>query len=266
MTPKTLSLNKSGWTSFFSFTPESMTYMDNKLYSFKGGQIYVHDAGDVNSFYGTLSKSSIRTVLNENPTERKVFKTFAINGDVPWSVQMSTDIQSAGYISSDMLEHKEGVWYAHVRVPNQLPTNLSEDLKTMSIRDSIGIGESFDIGSDALYHTIVFPVNLRISSQVCVGDYVFAKDYVAGCGPKYLGIIREINFYPDEFTSELYVERVGETHTPQVPECFIFAVKNRAAESTGIVGQFCLVDIERTPESDTEELFVLEAEVMRSNP
>ena len=267
MTPKTLSLNKSGWTSFFSFTPESMTYMDNKLYSFKGGQIYVHDAGEVNSFYGSgTAKSSIRTVLNENPTERKVFKTLAMNGDVPWDVQMSTDIQNAGFISKDMLEQKEGVWYAHVRVPNGLPENISNDLKTMSVRDSIGIGESVQIDTDVDFLNVSFPIGVRVSSQASCGDYIFGLRYNPTATMVYLGILDNIVFDSAQNQTSIVIDRTGSITVPWQPEIFMTAIKNRAAESTGIIGQYCIINMERIPDSETEELFVLESEVMRSNP
>lgn len=266
MTPKTLSLNKSGWTSFFSFIPESMTHIDNKMYSFKNGQIYAHEDGDVNTFYGTKYKSSIRTVLNENPVERKVFKTLAMNGDVPWDVQMSTDIQNAGFISKDMLEQKEGVWYAHVRVPNGLPENISNDLKTMSIRDLIGIGESVQIDTDVDFLNVSFPIGVRVSSQASCGDYIFGLRYNPTATMVYLGILDNIVFDSAQNQTSIVIDRTGSITYTWQPEIFMTAIKNRAAESTGIIGQYCIINMERIPDSETEELFVLESEVMRSNP
>jgi len=266
MEPKTISLGNSGWTSFFSFIPESMTHIDNKMYSFKNGQIYVHESGDVNTFYGTKYKSSIRTVLNENPVERKVFKTLAINGDVPWDVQVSTDIQDAGFISKSMLERKEGVWYAHIRVPNELPENVSSDLKTMSVRDSIGIGISEIINTGVDFLEVTFPAGIRISSQVSCGDYIFGLRNLPPDTPVYLGVISDIYFDSTTNIYSIEIERVGAVVEPWLEDIFMFAIKNRAAESTGVIGQYCLIDMERVPDSDSEELFVLESEIMRSNP
>ena len=266
MVPKTLSLSKSGWTGFFSFIPESMVYLDNRMYSFNGGQIYIHEEGDVNMFYGTKYKSSIKTVLNENPVERKVFKTLALNGDVPWDVQMSTDIQDAGFISQSMLEKKEGVWYAHIRVPNGLPLDISNDLKTMSVRDSIGIGESAMLSANEEYVAVTFSPGLRISSQVSYGDYIFGVRQGGNPVMQYLGVLKEVSFDDRQNDTSILIERIGPTTNPWHVNIFMLAVKNRAAESTGVVGQFCIVDMERVPDSSDEELFVIEAEVMRSNP
>ena len=266
MIPKTLSLNKSGWTSFFSFIPESMVYLDNRMYSFKNGQIYVHEEGPVNTFYGTKYKSSIRTVLNENPAERKMFKTIAINGDVPWDVSLSTGIQDAGFISKTMFEQKEGVWYAHIRVPNGLPSDISEDLKTMSARSSIGIGESLTIFTTSETLAVGFPVGMRVSTQVSCGDYIFGLNYEPSPTMRYLGMLSEINFDDEQNESSIIINRTGGAVEPWRHDIFMLAVKNRSAESTGIVGQFCLIDMERVPDSSTEELFIIEAEVMRSNP
>lgn len=266
MAPKTLSLSKSGWTGFFSFIPESMVYLDNRMYSFKNGQIYVHEDGAVNTFYGTKYKSSIRTVLNENPVERKVFKTLAMNGDVPWDVSLSTDIQDAGFIDKTMFEQKDGVWYSHIRVPNGLPSNISEDLKTMSARDSIGIGKSLTIFTTSETIAVGFPAGVRVSTQVSCGDYIFGLNYEPSPTMHYLGVLSEINFDDEQNESSIIINRAGSTIDPWGYEIFMFAVKNRAAESTGIIGQFCLIDMERVPDSTTEELFIIEAEVMRSNP
>lgn len=266
MVPKTLSLSKSGWTGFFSFIPESMVYLDNRMYSFNGGQIYIHEEGSVNTFYNTKYKSSIKTVLNENPVERKVFKTIAINGDTPWDVSISTDIQDAGFISQSMLEKKEGVWYAHIRVPNGLPLDISNDLRTMSVRDSIGIGESANLFTTTESVAVIFHTGLRISSQISCGDYIFGLNYEPLPTMHYLGVLSEVNFDDEQNESSIIINRTGVTVDPWTYEIFMIAVKNRAAESTGVVGQFCIVDMERVPDSSDEELFVIEAEVMRSNP
>ena len=81
--PKTLSYDEkvNGWVSFFSYYPEMMVNLNNDLFSFKGGQLYIHnqETSTRNSFYGNASEpTTIDTILNDSPSEIKIFKTIEI--------------------------------------------------------------------------------------------------------------------------------------------------------------------------------------------
>jgi len=71
----------NGWTSFDSFSPEGMTYMDNLLYSFKGGQIYSHN-GTKGKFYGVDNKSVIAFRASDVKGVVKILKYMILESNV----------------------------------------------------------------------------------------------------------------------------------------------------------------------------------------
>jgi len=81
-----------GWTSFFTYKPESIFSLGNKFYSLKFGNLYEHYSiiGTRNLFYpligGTAKASSITFVLNPNPMVSKTFKTIEYEGSNGWQV------------------------------------------------------------------------------------------------------------------------------------------------------------------------------------
>ena len=74
-----------GWPSFKSFAQmESGLSMANDYYTFRNGEIWRHHSELVdpryNSFYGTLSPSTVTVLLNEEPSTVKSFKTLNYEG------------------------------------------------------------------------------------------------------------------------------------------------------------------------------------------
>ena len=80
------SLRSEGWTSRFSFIPESGITMANKFYTFKNGKAYLHnsDTADRNNFYGTAANSEVQIIFNDNPTYISDFLTLNYEGDSNW--------------------------------------------------------------------------------------------------------------------------------------------------------------------------------------
>ena len=106
----TLSYNKNveGWTSFFSYLPEMMVGMNGRFYTFKGGNVYLHNSSDKrNRFYGQQYPSRITSVFNDEPMTVKNFKTIATYGNMPWDCVVTTDL-STGSVSNTFFEEKEG--------------------------------------------------------------------------------------------------------------------------------------------------------------
>jgi len=81
-TDYTISYNErtQGWTSFKSYIPESGCSMNNKYYTFKDGEMWIHDNETRNNFYGTQYQSSIKLILNDMPETIKGFKTVNYEG------------------------------------------------------------------------------------------------------------------------------------------------------------------------------------------
>ena len=89
---KTLSFDGgvSGWTTFFSYKPDQILSLRDKLYTLKNGAVWQHYSEEVGSlrgnFYDVSTPSSIRFVLNKNATQSKTFKTISYEGSNGWQV------------------------------------------------------------------------------------------------------------------------------------------------------------------------------------
>ena len=80
----------SGWSTFYSFRPDQMFSLRDKLYSLKNGQLWEHYSTAVGSlrgnFYGISTPSSITFVFNPQPNFSKTFKTISYEGSSGWEV------------------------------------------------------------------------------------------------------------------------------------------------------------------------------------
>jgi len=261
MEGNTITANAAGWSRFLSFTPESMVYMDGKFYSFNKGNLYLHNSGDVNTFYGVKSDSTIRTVINDSPEKRKLFKAISLNGDSAWGVEVRTDVQADGFIEPDMFERKEGVFYAYIRGEEGVPSVVITDADARHI---VGIGSTTDVTGDANYHELIFDASIyAVPEQLSVGDYMYVIDEIE---TKWIGKYDGISQTVVEGELRLMVAISGSTDAPESVIMPAFAIKNRSAESMGILGQTMIVDMTLNPSSANEELFMIDAEVMQSYP
>ena len=112
---KTLSFDESvkGWTSFFTYKPDHLFSLKNKLYTMKDGDLWEHYSTSVNrgSFYGVTSKASVTFVFNPNVSASKVFKTISYEGSNGWKVDsfaMDTGDTSNVVYSYDEGSYVEG--------------------------------------------------------------------------------------------------------------------------------------------------------------
>jgi hypothetical protein len=93
------SLRSEGWTSRFSFIPESGITMANRFYTFKNGKAYLHnsDTADRNNFYGTAYNSEVQIIFNDNPTYISDFLTLNYEGDSNWEASEIIGDQDGTY-------------------------------------------------------------------------------------------------------------------------------------------------------------------------
>ena len=83
-----------GWTSFFTYNPEQILSLRNKLYTVgtnadetvRGIWAHYDDTSPRGSFYGTTTKSSITFVFNPRVSMSKVFQTVNYEGSNGWQV------------------------------------------------------------------------------------------------------------------------------------------------------------------------------------
>jgi hypothetical protein len=252
-----------GWTSFYSFIPDWMIGMNNYFYTFKGGNLYRHNVNSLrNNFYGEPYSSTLQTVFNDVPLQNKLFKTLNIEGDDAWAATMQTDIQTTGYIEYPWFEKKEGSWFAFVRNSGTVPALTDE----YALRSLNGVGRSASITGPAG----ALVINFSIAPLVAIGSIASIGDYLYYALPPYTtpvlcgeitGITQD---YPagDNF---FVVDTTSGGAIPPIQTPYFLYIKSSVAESHGVLGHYCVVNLENDNTSKVE-LFAIESEVMKSYP
>ncbi len=243
-TANTLAFNErvSGFTSFYSFVPEVMMYLNNRLYSVSGGELYLHDDenANINEFYGVKYDSVIESVFNESPSEVKVFKTINQEGDVAWDVDLTTNLAN-GLIPSSEFVNKEGEWYAHIR--------RSEDTTDTSSLAIQGVGE---LSSES--GTTMTLKNLS-NTSLSIGDTL----YKYNTGTFALDLIGVVQTY--DFTANtIVVDAV--TNIPATDDFIVFT-KNSRIEASSMRGYYLLCNMTYTGTSPVE-LFAVNSDIFKS--
>jgi len=244
----TYSTLSSGWTSRWSFIPDWMLGMNNTFYTWNDGNLYKHDSNILrNSFYGNIYESSITTVLNESPTEIKMFKTLSLDSNKPWEVSLATDLE-VGVIDDTYFKEKEGEWYSYIRRPN----DTTVDTKSLSLQ-GVGplltlVGTTFSIASGSV-------------EKVSASDRVYSVD-PNNSTLVYLGTVDTVNTYANNFTVS---SLVGPAPTPFT---LIVVAKNNMVESYGLRGYYMQVELSLPTQYATQdvELFAIESSVFKSYP
>ena len=111
------SLRSEGWTSRFSFIPESGITMASKFYTFKNGKAYLHNSNtsNRNTFYGVLTNSLVELVFNDNPMAVKEFLTLSYEGTSGWDViKIDTESDDAALVSTWPFVKKENKYFAPI--------------------------------------------------------------------------------------------------------------------------------------------------------
>jgi hypothetical protein len=249
----TLSFSETqkGWASFYSFVPEFMVGMNNKFYSFKGGNLFVHDSNAVrNNFYGTQYSSKIKTVINDQALENKLFKALELQSSDAWGVLMTTDIQDTGFIQSDWFQKRESSFFAYIRNSGTLPMGSGE----YPLRSVSGIGRSTSINTVGYVVTITFPI--LIGNIISVNDYVYFA-VAPYSSPQLCGVVTTVGL-----TSIVINTNITHAVTIGSNPYFLY-VKNSVSESSGILGHYATIELENT-NTNRIELFAVESEVQKS--
>ena len=241
----------NAWTSFHSYVPEWMERLGNRFYTFKGGELYVHDENNTRTnFYGTTYGCSITYSSNQSPSDIKLFKTIGLetNSD-GWWASLSSDLE-VGFIGSSnnlKFQDKEGIRYSYIR-------RASSDKNNYNKLSVLGIGE-LQVANVA--DTYGFSVN--IPNQVSAnnadgqgGDELWVQVTSGGTG--LVGIVD--SFSGQEITVDSTVT------TPSIGD-FCFIVKNSESESYGLRGYHAEITLFNNQTSFVE-LYGANAEVFKS--
>jgi hypothetical protein len=111
----TYSESSKGWVSFRSYIQESGVSLNNEYYTFKHGNLYLHNVNTTrNNYYGVQYDSYVNVLLNQAPNTVKSFKTINYDGSV---ARITQDLNSPDYYEN---YNRDG-WYVR-----GMTTNLQE--------------------------------------------------------------------------------------------------------------------------------------------
>ena len=124
-----------GWTSFFSYKPNAMFSLNNAFYSYDDQKLYQHYLGSYGNFYGTAYDSTVKVILNAQPSLVKNFKTINYEGAIGWEVEsmnassgdtilpiskyidQTTLLGLEGYYLNNSFKRKENKYFANLLQP-----------------------------------------------------------------------------------------------------------------------------------------------------
>ena len=213
-----------GFPSFFSYEPEQIQGMSNRMYTFKGGNMFVHNPNSSpnNNFYDVQYNSAVSTVINENILDNKIYKTINLEGTHPWDVALSSDLQSTGTIDADWFEKLENSFRAFVRNTGGDPINADD----IPLRSMEGVGQA---GSYTTLGSVDTSLVIDTSTQV----------------------------------NQIVVDNSGIANSITGVDPYIMTAKSALAESHGVTGHYGAITLTQDSTEDVE-LFAIEAEVMSS--
>jgi hypothetical protein len=165
-----------GWTSFWSFLPDGMIRLNNRFYTIKNGQLYLHneETGVRNNFYGVQHSSKIVFYFNESNSEDKIFKNMVLEGNLPWDAIVKTNYTNSS-INKEEFDQRESRHFAYMR-----KNENEEDLHGNSAQ-GIGVIDSVS-GTDITF--------LFLSEFVSIGDKLYQLNDQT---PELIGVIEEVN-------------------------------------------------------------------------
>jgi hypothetical protein len=237
-TTVTFSEKNKGWTSFFSWVPDAMCKLNNRFYSIKDGQLWLHNDKDNpirNNFYGVQHSSKIKTVLNEAPGEDKIFKNLVLEGNRPWKATLKTNYTESTLKTTEFKE-KESRQFAYLR--------KNEDAQDLHGHSGQGIG----VISTNLGLTVTF---LYVSETVSIGDNLYQ---VNGANNELIGEITDI---------QDGVITVNAVTTTPVNGYFAYAKKDSRIEGGEMRGYYLEVELENT-DTQAVELFAINSNAVKS--
>lgn len=225
-----------GFTSFHSFLPDWMLRLNNRFFSIKNGELWIHneETNGYNNFYGVEYNSKVTTIFNDYPDIDKIFKTFIQQSNYPWQVEFKTNI-SFGNILSEEFSQRDSRWYTHFR-KNENPTDFH------SVTQGLGIIE--DINNNIISVT-------EVSQNVSVNDNIYQ---LVNENPELIGIISNIQGNQIE---------VNNIQNQPLLNSFCFSKKDPRLEGSEIKGYY----LEATLLDKTiskNELFAINIEVSKS--
>ena len=135
----------NGWVSRKSYIPESGLSLNNRYYTWKGGNLWVHHSrtSPRNNFYGEQYNSTVTSIFNQEPSSIKNYKTVNYEGTPNWKVPMILTDQQAGYVGEFAM--KEGKWFSHVSGTDN--TDIISEIESVSALGAIDFYDEDGLGN-----------------------------------------------------------------------------------------------------------------------
>ena len=232
-----------GWTSFHSFIPDGMVELNNRFYTIKDGQLYVHndESAPRNTYYGTAAPSRVSLLVNAEPSVIKELHAISFEGSEAWDVDLRSYITTVGdfkrtdLTASNFVE-KEGLWYAYVRRNEE--TNFES-------KAAYGIGIVTAIVGN------VVTINGG-SSLLTTNDRLF------NATPTNIGAIS--NIFVTGNTTQVTLDSVAGLAVGQ----FVFGMKDNRIEGGNLRGYTLRYDLTNNTTNKAVELYAVNSEVKKS--
>lgn len=228
-----------GWTSFERWMPNLMCRINNRFFTIKNGQLYRHhDRSNpiTNTFYGVKTPSEINTILNEFPSEDKIFKNIIQESSSPWKTTIETNL-SNGVIEQNEFNQRESKWFAHTR-KNEDDSNLIDRVQ--------GIGNIVSIdGNDVTFNSL--------PTLISVGEALYQ---INADEQEILGTITNIN-------KDTYTITLNSLQNTPIALNFCYSLKNARVQGAEIRGYFAKVKLENDDDGNSE-LFAINSNIVKS--
>jgi hypothetical protein len=243
----------NGWTSRWSYVPEWMIHMNSNFYTFKNGNLYLHNLNNTrNNFYGQQEVSTLSTIFNIEPTTIKKFKNIWLDSNHTWEATMHTNLDE-GFVDYGWYDKKEGRWYASIRRPQG--DNNPQLLSTQ------GIGNALNYVGSTISFSSNIPISLTaVNTPVSFnGDKVYKIIFPTPGAP---GVLVELGNVLSFTSNSITLTNILNTPAPGDP---IVIDKNAVAESFGPRGYYLQVDFENDKSYEVT-MFAVGASVFKSFP
>ncbi len=206
-----------GWTGFRSFIPDWISGLNNRLFTVKNGQLWLHnqDTGVRNNFYGVQYDSSITAIFNDSNSDDKIFKTVILESDDAWKAELTTNYTES-IINKAEFNAKESRWFAYIR--------KNEDETDLRGHTAQGVGVALSIsGLEITFSGMPDFVNIN--------DNLYQLN---GSTPELIGTITAVD------STKITVNAI--TTTP-LAGLFFFAKKDPRIEGSEIRGKVMTVKL-----------------------
>lgn len=229
-----------GWTNFWSYIPDLFLRLNNRLYTIKQGQLWLHNDIDNpvrNNFYSAQYPSSIKTVINDAMAEDKIFKTLILESDQKWTAVLATNLTGSN-LSTNNFNTRESRQFSFIRG--------NEKTDTMNGNSAQGIG----VIASASGSLISFS---KIPDLVSINDVLFQLNNES---KEEIGLISEIDRDSNTITVDTVVT------APEIGY-YSYAKKSSRVEGEEMRGYYLEVELSNS-QTDAGELFAVSTNSVKS--